>query len=631
MSLLKRITPFLILFLSIQLLVRISLLARSMMESSFTAYEILSMFARGFWLDTATASFFMIPLALYHLALPARKHGSALDKRIDAGWRIAFMFTLLFDAVAEHLFWSEFTTRFNFIAVDYLVYTQEVIGNIVESYPIGWIILAIALAAAALAFAFITFLPLRATPTPLSTRLSACAGAIAVAALCYTASDTTQAQFNDNAEAQEISANGMYNLFAAFWNNEISYDRFYATLPNEKVSSDIQKILDRPYARHFPKAGANVRLIKPAGPELHKNVVIVVMESLSAMYMGAFGSTQNLTPNLDRLSQEGLFFTNFYATGTRTIRGLEAITLSIPPTPGQSLVRRPGNENLYSLGFIFKERGYDTRFIYGGYGYFDNMNNFFAGNGFDIIDRTTMPKDEVNFANVWGIVDDDMFAKLIKEADASYAAKRPFAHLLLTTTNHRPYTYPDGHIDIPSRTSRAGGVKYADYSVGKLIEWAKEKPWFNDTVFIFVSDHTAGAGGKIELDPKKYHIPMIFYAPGFIKPQRYDELASQIDLAPTLLGMLNFSYYTKFYGDDLLQPSKGNPRAFVSNYQKVALVKNNSLLILSPKQGITQYGWPDASQKQPTDQALADEAIAYHQSASWWRDMYRRIHTKAAK
>ncbi len=624
MSFLKRITPFLAIFLSIQLLVRLSLLARSVSAIDYSVAEVMQAIMLGFWFDLVTASFFMLPIALYHFLLPARKHGSTLDKRIDALWRLIFIFTLLFDAVSEHLFWSEFSTRFNFIAVDYLVYTQEVIGNIVESYPIAWIIAAIALAALILTFLSTRLLPLRAAPITFLRRLQSFATTIAACGLLYSVSSVDQSQFGANVEAQEVSANGIYNLFAAFWNNEISYERFYATSDKQEVTANAQKLRNRTYATPID---SNVHLIKKEGAELHKNVVIVVMESLSDLYMNHFGSTQNLTPNLDRLADEGLFFSNFYATGTRTVRGLEAVTLSIPPTPGQSILRREGNDDLFSLGFIFKDRGYDTRFIYGGYGYFDNMNNFFSANGFDIIDRTNMQKDEVEFANVWGVCDEDMFKKLIKEADASYAAHKPFAHILLTTSNHRPYTYPDGRIDIPSRSNRIGGVKYADYSVGKLVEWAKTKPWFKDTVFVFVADHTAGASGKAELDPKKYHIPMIFYAPDFIKPQRIDTLASQIDFAPILLGKLNFSYPSKFYGIDLLNDTTATPRTFISNYQKVALVQNNILTVLAPKNGITQYNWPDAETIAPTNQSLINESISYYQSASWWRDTFKRIPT----
>lgn len=628
MSLIKRLFPYFTIYMFIQTVLRASLLVRAGHDIAFTQPEMVQIFLRGFWLDLVTSSFYLIPIAIYHALLPGIKQGGRGDRKTDAAIRVFFIYLLLFEAIAAHIFWDEFSTRFNFIAVDYLVYTNEVLGNIWESYPIVWILLAIGFAALILTAISLRVLPHHVPRASFARRLPATVLLCLASAGLYQASSHSQAQFGDNAEAQELAANGVYNLFYAFWHNEIDYDRFYATEPGDTIKNQLMPLLDKPYNMRVHGAEeTNIRLVVGNGQELHKNVMIICMESMSAAYMAEFGGNDRLTPNLTALSKRGLFFSNLYATGTRTVRGLEALTLSMPPTPGQSILRRADNEGLFNIGYIFRDRGYDAKFIYGGYGYFDNMNEYFSKNGFDIVDRTTLSKEEVHFANVWGVADDDMFARSIREADASYAAKKPFLHLIMTTSNHRPYTYPDGRIDIPSGSNRSGGVMYADYAVGKLLEWAKRKPWYKDTVFIFVADHTAGASGRIELSPKKYHIPMIFFSPGFIRPQRFEQLASQIDMAPTLLGLLDFTYYSKFYGSDLLNDIGYEPRTFVSNYQKVALVKNDNILILSPKQGITQYGWPDGETPLAIDQALKDETITYYQSASWWRDTYKRIQT----
>ncbi len=625
---LRRLLPYAAVFLLLQTLLRLSLLARALLDVEFNPGDIATVLIRGTWFDIVTASFCLLPIAACYLALPAGKHGGRFDCVADKTLRFAFTFTILFDAVAEHLFWSEFTTRFNFIAVDYLVYTQEVIGNIIESYPLHWLLLAIGAGAALMTWLSLRLAPLHpANRPPLKVRSMVMAGMLTACALLYSLSSVEQAQIKDNAEASELAANGIYNLFSAFWHNEINYTRFYSVLPDTDVQKNARSLLWEQESEFVHEDGKDLtRLIQAKGPELRKNVILVVMESMSADYMGIFGNKEGLTPNLDRFAREGLLFSDFYATGTRTVRGLEAVTLSIPPTPGQSIIRRPGNENLFSLGFIFKDRGYDTRFIYGGYGYFDNMNAFFAGNGFGVLDRTSMSSEEVHFANVWGVCDEDMFARAIREADQSYAGGRPFLHLIMTTSNHRPFTYPDGRIDIASHSSRLGGVKYADYSVGKLIEDAKSKPWFKDTLFVFVADHTAGAGGKAELDPRKYHIPMIFYSPASIKPGNYEKVASQIDTAPVLLGLLNFSYYTKFFGEDLLNDPDEIPHAFISNYQKVALAKEDGLTVLAPKRQVEHYTWPEIEALDPLTAPIAD-AITYYQSASWWKEQYKRIPT----
>lgn len=627
-SLVARLLPFAIIFFLLQTTLRISLIIRGTLDTDFGVVDTVLVILKGVWFDAVTASFFLLAITLYYLAMPAQKQGGSGDRIGDTLLRFVFSFILLFDFVAEHLFWSEFSTRFNFIAIDYLIYTQEVIGNIMESYPLFWLLSGIGTLAGAITYVSMRLLPLKtAVATPLPGRFSHVLALVAICTVLYTASNIEQTATDENAEAGEVAASGIYNLFYAFWNNEISYSRFYAVATDSDVNKNARKLLEDENSNFINSDNAELtRVIRAQGAEKRKNIMLVVMESMGSDYMY---TPDNLTPNLERFAKEGLYFSNTYATGTRTVRGLEALTLSIPPTPGQSIIRRPDNENLFSLGFIFRDRGYDTKFVYGGYGYFDNMNYFFMHNGFDVVDRTDMPKDKIHFANVWGVCDEDMFTRAIDEADRSYAQKKPFMHLIMTTSNHRPFTYPDGRIDIKSHSGRMGGVKYADYSIGKLVEDSKNKPWFKDTIFIFVADHTAGAGGKAELDARKYHIPMIFYAPGFIKPQKFEAISSQIDMAPILLGMLNFSYYTKFYGEDLLHDADEVPHAYISNFQKVALVRNNELLVLAPKRKIEEFSWPDAIAREVDDKEMVSDTIAYYQSASWWKEKFKRIPTIA--
>jgi len=167
--------------------------------------------------------------------------------------------------------------------------------------------------------------------------------------------------------------------------------------------------------------------------------------------MGAFGNAKGLTPQLDRLAREGLLFTQLYATGTRTVRGLEALALSLPPTPGHSVVKRPNNDHLFTVGEVFAEKGYEPLYLYGGYGYFDNMEHFFGGNGYTVIDRTALDKADIHYENIWGVADEDLFTLTLRELDKRHTAGTKFFAHVMTTSNHRPYTYPAGRIDIPPR------------------------------------------------------------------------------------------------------------------------------------------------------------------------------------
>ena len=213
------------------------------------------------------------------------------------------------------------------------------------------------------------------------------------------------------------------------------------------------------------------------------NVILIMADDLGYGDLGCFGQTRIDTPHLDRLAAEGARFTQFYATGTRTVRGMEALALSLPPTPGRSVLKRPHNENMFTLGSVLRSRGYDTAFLYGGFGYFDNMNYFFGHNGYRIVDRATVKTKDITFANIWGACDQDLYRWTMREADKEAAAGKPFHFFLMTTSNHRPFTFPDGQIDLPSKVSgRQGGVKYTDYAIGEFIRKASANlawapPW----------------------------------------------------------------------------------------------------------------------------------------------------------
>jgi phosphoglycerol transferase MdoB-like AlkP superfamily enzyme len=349
------------------------------------------------------------------------------------------------------------------------------------------------------------------------------------------------------------------------------------------------------------------------------NVVLITVESLSAEFLGAFGNTRGLTPNLDRLARDGMLFTRLYATGTRTVRGLEALSVALPPTPGQSVVRRPDNDHLYTLGSALADHGYTPTFLYGGYGLFDNMNAYFAGNGYRVIDRTDFPADDKAFANVWGVADEYLFAQASQLLDRDSASGKPsFVHIM-TTSNHRPFTYPAGRIDIPSPGGRDGAVKYTDWAIGNFIDQARSKPWFANTMFVIVADHCASSAGKTRLPLGRYHIPALVYAPAILSPARVERLASQIDLAPTLLAMLGMAEDQRFLGRDILTMPAAEERTFIANYQELGYVRQGVLTVLAPRGQVAAYRIrEDSDEALPIrpDPQLTAEAIAYYQGAS---------------
>jgi len=613
-------------FLAISLLIRTVLLARAVHDVSWDA-SILAALGWGLLFDLATAAWIALPWIVLLSLLPARfftRRGSR-----PAVYLLAFIaiYTLLFGGVAEWLFWEEFGTRFNFIAVDYLVYTTEVMGNIRESYPVPAILAALVpIAALVSLLVWKTGLPgrwLSGEHEPARRRWLAGGVWILVALAAGTVVRSTWLPAFGNNFNRELARNGVWSLFSAFRNNELDYDQFYATLPIAETFHRLRTELTEDGSTLLrPEDFDTLRLVKSPGPELHPNIIQITVESLSGEFIKGLNPKAEFTPNLAALTPQSLLFTNFYATGTRTDRGMEALALSLPPTPGRSIIKRPQNENLFTLGSVLRGKGYDTAFLYGGFGYFDNMNAFFSGNGYRVVDRNSVASTDVTFANIWGVCDEDLYAWTLREADKEQATGKPFHFFVMTTSNHRPFTYPDGRIDLPSKVSgRSGGVKYTDYAIGKFLREAAGRPWFKNTVFVIVADHCGSSAGRTEIPVENYHIPLIIYAPGGqIAPGRIDTLMSQMDYAPTLLGLLGWTYPSRFFGHDVRRIKPSEAHALMGTYQKLGHLENDTMVVLGPQQTEAVYtvdGTGKTTSRPGPDKEVAAEAIGYYQAASY--------------
>jgi phosphoglycerol transferase MdoB-like AlkP superfamily enzyme len=578
-------------------------------------------------LPTIGIAFIAIKTILFGLLLFLPKYRSQIRFWLFSFVIFLYVVLILQNGISEYFFWNEFGVKYNFIAVNYLVYTNEVIGNIMQSYPVIPIFSALFIVAG-----LITYIIVRRSRTYIDNiptfvqKIQLSGIYLTLFGLSLFAIPVLAAQENSqNIFANELEANGIYKFFLAFKNSELDYFKFYKTLPEKEAYTLLQE--------QIPGiSGENsLRKIQSEAAENHKNVVLITIESYSADFMKAYGNEQNLTPFLDSLATKSLLFTNFYAVGNRTVRGLEAVTLCFPPTAGESVVKREDNKNKFSTGNIFKQKGYNVKFLYGGDAFFDNMEDFYTGNGYGIVDKKTFTPEEITFANVWGVCDEDMYNKAVKVMNAEAKQNKPFFNHIMTVSNHRPFTYPNNKIDIPGDAkSRDGGVKYTDFAMKKFFEMASKQPWFENTVFVILADHCASSAGKTELPVDKYRIPAMIYSPGFIQPQKYTNLMSQIDIMPTVFGLLNFNYQSKFYGQDVLKPDY-KPRALIATYQDLGLIKDNILTVISPKQQVKQFQLTlKKEQKTGTDfqiyydqipvvkerTDLVNQTISYYQTAS---------------
>ncbi|MBD3723828.1 MAG: sulfatase-like hydrolase/transferase [Flavobacteriaceae bacterium] len=624
-------------FILLSFILRIGLLFWQISDIELTFTSFLRIIVTGLFYDFGVLSFLFVIVNFYLLIIPRKFMGSKLDKVLVYFGFFLTTLIFIFTFFAEITFWEEFHCRFNFVAVDYLIYTYEVVKNINESYPLAILVPSILLIVLGIYLIFKrlgVFNQVFTSKVPFLTRAIVFTTSLLLCLFYVFFIKNNQAEWSTNRYNNEISKAGIYAFFSELRNNKLDYKTFYQTLDDRQVFTLIKnKLKDENSQFIHPDSLEIKRILNDSLEEIKPNVVFVLMESMSADFMTSFGNEKKLTPFLDSIANKGIFLKNLYATGNRTVRGMEAVTLSIPPTPGQSIVKRQNNADLFTVASVFKEKNYTCNFFYGGDGYFDNMNAFYGGNGFNIFDRgrgsiladninttrTNINDDEVTHENAWGICDEDIYNKMIKEADRCYTNKERFFNFVMTTSNHRPYTYPEGKIDIPSGKSRDGAVKYSDYALSQLFKKIKNKPWFKNTVFVFIADHCASSAGKDEIDVKNYHIPAIIYGAS-IKPQNVNVLCSQIDIFPTLFHELNWSYTSNFFGENILSANY-EPRALIATYLKLGLLKSdNDLVVLTNKKEVHQYKWNSKTNdllKTNTNKDLKRETIAWYQTADY--------------
>lgn len=545
-----------------------------------------------------------------------------------------YIFLMIVNVISECVFWNEFGVRYNFIAVDYLVYTNEVIGNIMESYPIVPMFLGVFLVAVLICWRLFRRKDFSESGNGGAVPFLATFVIYAVlfAGSFFWLRFSYRNLQSSNNYATELQCNGCWNFLEAYSSSTLEYDRFYQMLPEDEAQGlklalcgqvPVREEAGSAVRQADQPADAAVRMIRDSVPPVRKNIVMITVESLSADFLAAYGNEDGITPNLDTLIEKSLVFDNLYAAGNRSVRGLEALTLCIPPSAGESLIKRPDNAGLFSTGTVLRENGYTTSFIYGGDSYFDNMRAYFSGNGFEIIDKYCYPKEDITFSNIWGTCDEDSYRVALKEFDKKAESGTPFHAIIFTISNHRPYTFPEGKITYDGEMkSRSAAVKYTDFAIGQFLAEASRRPWFGNTVFIVVADHCASSAGKTSIPVDKYHIPAIVYSPGFIQPRRVEKLCSQIDLMPTIFSLLHFSYDSKFYGRDILAPDY-NQRAFMATYQDLGYYSDDVLTVLSPVRRIRQFDvretgpWShtETPKETPAD-SLVREAQAFYQTVN---------------
>jgi len=586
---------------------------------------MLRTLAAGEVYDLLAALWLAVPLLLYLTVLPERRFQGRIQRGFLHAWIGVAIFTMLFIGVVEGFFFEEFNGRFNFVAVDYLMFPTEVVDNIWQSYPTGWVVATLLLLS--IGAVFLLRKPLRAAwqrPTRVMQRFGVLLVYAVVLAGLTLAVSPRLARVSEDRALNEIATNGYYSFWMALLGSDAPYEGMYATRDRATIDRRLSQLLAEPAAGAISFAnGSAERRIRPLGPERRMNVVVVLEESLGSEFIGVLHPRPvSVTPQFDALTQEGTLLTRAYSTGNRTIRAIEATTSSLPPLPGISIVRRPQSKDLFTLPELLRSRGYQTLWVYGGRALFDGMGNYLTHNGVDrVVQQSDYP--DGTFTTAWGVDDQAIFDRALTEMDTMAATGKPFYSLVLSVTNHRPFTFPEGRIPVVEGFHRReNAVRYADYALGRFIRQAKEHAFFKDTLFVLMGDHGARVYGAAEIPLASYEVPILFYAPGVIPAgRRIDTLTSSLDLPPTILGVLGMGYDSKFFGHDVFHVDPGAGRALMTHNNKIALLRGSRIAVLSLHQSTSLYdlgpdyamrpvATPDAEGKE-----LIEDAIAYYNGA----------------
>ncbi len=590
-----------------------------------------SVLLQGVRVDVATLCLLLGPLAIALLLLPARR----LVHVVASLWLATCIAVLVFLELATPGFMGEYGLRPNRLFIEYLIYPREVLSTLWEGRPLQLLLGPLAVAAVWW-LGWKRARRLFASPAPITPWVVRAIAAVLVllasamgvrSTLGHRPLNPAMVAFSANPLVNQLPLNSFYSLSTAarqWLKQEDSAMDVYGALPEEDVVAAVRAASGLPETAFSDPAIPTLASRTPSYTGKPKNVVIVLEESLGAQFIGHLGG-KPLSPNIDQLSEHAWTFTRMYATGTRSVRGIEAVVAGFSPTPAQAVVKQPESQRgFYTLAQTFRRRGYDTTFYYGGESHFDNMRGFFFGNGFD---RVIEQKDYVDpvFTGSWGVSDEDLFARADEEFRRMHAAGKPFFGLVFSSSNHDPFEFPDGRIALyeqPKQT-RNNAAKYADYAVGEFFRRAMASGYWKDTVFLVVADHDSRVFGKDLVPIDNFHIPAMILG-GDVEPRHDDRIASQIDLGPTLLSLAGIDDATPMNGRDMSNPALQGPgRALMQYDGNFAWMQGDDVVVLQPQKPPQQYRYEGASKRlRPAtlNPALAKTA---HEQALWGSLAYR--------
>ncbi len=517
-------------------------------------------FLHGLRVDLIMAGMVVAPLVLL-LPIMGHRYSWALWKRLTMLWALVVVFAFLFMELATPTFIAEYDSRPNRLFIEYLNYPREILSMLWEGYLPTVLLGSFLVMGLTALFAWLMGAWVRQA-RPGNYRKMLLVWPIVVVLVFISIRSTTghrpanPAMFalTSDALVNSLILNSSWSVAFAVYNlkHEADASDRYGTL---ELSEIVDEVRDEPWLRNTQFSSGQYPTLHHQTPARTRprplNLVIVLEESLGATFVESLGG-RPVTPRLEALKGSGWWFENLYATGTRSVRGIEAVVSGFLPSPARSVVKLSLSQTgFFTLGELLKREGYDTGFIYGGEAHFDNMRSFFTGNGFDSIVDQQDYVDPV-FTGSWGVSDEDLFEKTHQDLKQLHASGKPFFRLVFSSSNHTPFEYPDGRIDPydAEKNTVNNAVKYADHALGEFIESARNSAYWEDTLFLIVADHDARVWGDELVPIKNFQIPGLILGAD-LESRRIRTVTSQIDLAPTLLSLMGIASEHPLVGRDL--------------------------------------------------------------------------------
>ncbi len=581
-----------------------------------------SLFLQGLRIDIVSLCYLFGVPALFTVLFLHNNGLGQLWKKILRVWLTVGSVFILFMEVATPAFIETYDFRPNRLFIEYLLYPKEVFTMLANGHLVAVISSLVVTVIASLVYWKLAGWAVKDLRLPswkvrpvIALLVIAVAFAGARSSLGHRGINPAMVAFSSDPLVNSLVLNSGYSVLYAAQQlkDEEKSSEQYGKMSEEEMLDIVKNSRNRPASDYISTEIPTLTRNSASYQGKPKNIVIVLEESLGAQFVGTLGG-KPLTPEFDKLAQEGWLFENLYATGTRSVRGIEAVTAGFTPTPARATVKLTKSQNgFFTIAELLRRQGYSTSFIYGGEKHFDNMASYFYGNGFEtIVDE----KDYKNpkFVSTWGMSDEDLFDKANETFTELAKGAKPFFSLVFTSSNHDPFEFPDGKIELfdKEKQTRNNAAKYADYALGHFFKLAKQSNYWKDTIFLVIADHDSRVAGDSLVPIKNFHIPALILGDN-IEPRRDNRLVSQIDMPTTLLSVAGISGEYPMIGYDLTQDVNPN-RAFMQYDQTQAMMKGKDVIILKPNQSPQGYEYDKPNEKlNPKEQpeAMKKEALAH--------------------